>query len=244
MRSVTDGVVTVNIEPAVGYASGVPGDSYHHGNLRTTLLEAAVAAVAEHGPQALVLRDLARQVGVSHNAAYRHFSDREELVTEVAAIAMERLVATIQRRLALVSADDPALLARRRLAETGRGYVDFATSETGLFRLAFASPATVATVGSAPSRDPLGVLSAGLDDLVAVGFLSAEARIDAEATCWSAVHGFATLHLDGALPGDERERETALDRLLVAIDRSYGATTGSPTDPRDIAPSTCRRDSA
>lgn len=235
MRSVTDVVVAVNIWPDLGYASAVPSDSYHHGNLRTSLLDAAVATVTEHGPQALVLRDLARQVGVSHNAAYRHFADREELVTEVAAIAMERLVARLQQRLEQVAATDPVLRARRRLAEIGRGYVDFAVSETGLFRLAFSSTATVATAASSPSRDPLGLLTTCLDDLVTVGFLSPEARTDAEATCWSGVHGFSVLHIDGALSSaSDAEREAALDGLLVAIDRSYGATTGTPTHPDDI----------
>lgn len=238
MRSVADVVVAVNIRPALGYASAVPSDSYHHGNLRTSLLDAAVATVAEHGPQALVLRDLARQVGVSHNAAYRHFADREELVTEVAAIAMERLVATLQQRLEQVATNDSVLRARRRLAEIGRGYVHFAVSETGLFRLAFSSTATVATAASSPAHDPLGLLTTCLDDLVGVGFLSPEARVDAEATCWSAVHGFSALHIDGALNGDDAERDAALDRLLVAIDRSYGASTGTPTDPRDILATT------
>ena len=238
MRSVADVVVAVNIWPALGYASAVPSDSYHHGNLRTSLLDAAVATVTEHGPQALVLRDLARQVGVSHNAAYRHFADREELVTEVAAIAMERLVATLQQRLEQVATNDPVLRARRRLAEIGRGYVDFAVSETGLFRLAFSSTATVATAASSPAHDPLGLLTTCPDDLVGVGFLSPEARVDAEATCWSAVHGFSALHIDGALNGDDAERDAALDRLLVAIDRSYGASTGTPTDPRDIVATT------
>ncbi len=235
MRRVTDGVTAVNIWSCLGYASPVSSDSYHHGNLRTSLLEAAVATVADRGPDALVLRDLARQVGVSHNAAYRHFADREELVTEVAAIAMERLVATLQRRLEQVTTTDRVLRARRRLAEIGRGYVEFAVSETGLFRLAFASAATVATAASSPSRDPLGLLTTCLDDLVAVGFLSEEARVDAEATCWSAVHGFSALHIDGALSGDDAERDAALDRLLVAIDRSYGASTGTPTESGDIS---------
>jgi AcrR family transcriptional regulator len=213
----------------------VASDSYHHGNLRTSLLEAAVATVAERGPQALVLRDLARQVGVSHNAAYRHFADRDELVTEVAAIAMERLVATLHERLERVSTDDPVLRARQRLAEIGRGYVEFAVAETGLFRLAFASTATVATAGTSASRDPLALLATCLDELVAVGFLSPEARVDAEATCWSGVHGFSMLHIDGALSSaDDAERDAALDGLLVAIDRSYGASTGTPTEPGDI----------
>lgn len=209
--------------------------TYHHGNLREALVEAAVAAVREHGPDGLALRDLARRVGVSHNAAYRHFADRDELVAEVAGRVMGRLVDAIRHRLEQVHTLDSVLRARHRLAETGRGYVDFALAEPGLFRLAFASTATVAMATSEPGRDPLELLSRALDDLVEVGFLSPEARVDAEVTCWAAVHGFSALHLDGAFRGATvSDRNQALDRVLVAIDRSYGATTGSPTEPLDL----------
>ena len=65
---------------------------YHHGNLRDALVEAAVDVVREGGPEALSLRELARRVGVSHAAAYRHFADREALVDVVAERALEGLV--------------------------------------------------------------------------------------------------------------------------------------------------------
>jgi hypothetical protein len=86
-----------------------------------------------------------------------------------------------------------------------------------------------------PERDPLHLLGQVLDELVEVGFLDAEARIDAELTCWSAVHGFSVLCIEGPLrQSTAAERSAALDRVLVAIDRSYGATTGSPTSAADI----------
>jgi len=225
----------VKIAVVLGYPAAVTSTAYHHGNLRETLVEAAVGVVRESGPEGLALRDLARRVGVSHNAAYRHFADRDELVAEVAGRVMGSLVDAIHRRLAMVRTTDPVLRARHRLAETGRGYVEFALAEPGLFRLAFASPSTVAMAASAPGRDPLQLLSEGLDELVDVGFLSPEARVDAEGTCWSAVHGFASLHLDGAFQvASAEELSAALDRVLVAIDRSYGASTGTPTDPSDL----------
>lgn len=239
MAMVRVDVDTVNIGATPGYPSAVSGTGYHHGNLREALVEEAVAVAREHGPDGLVLRDLARRVGVSHNAAYRHFADRDEIVSEVAGRVMAMLVDAMQGRLDRIRTADPVLRARHRLAETGRGYVEFALGEPGLFRLAFATASTVAMASSGPGRNPLELLGDALDELVRVGFLSPEARVDAEVTCWSAVHGFSALYVDGALrEATEEDRTTALERVLVAIDRSYGATTGSPTDPRDLAPAT------
>ncbi|HEV2796023.1 MAG TPA: helix-turn-helix domain-containing protein, partial [Nocardioides sp.] len=62
---------------------------YHHGNLRDALVAAAVEAVREGGPEALSLRELARRVGGSHAAAYRHFADRDALVDVVAERALQ-----------------------------------------------------------------------------------------------------------------------------------------------------------
>jgi len=213
----------------------LPVSTYHHGDLREALIEAAVAAVREQGPEGLVLRDLARRVQVSHNAAYRHFADRDELVIEVACRVMEALVDAMQARLQTVRTRDPVLRARRRLAATGRGYVDFAVNEPGLFRLACASMSAMLFVSPPLERDPLALLGGVLDELVSVGFLSSEARTGAEITCWSAVHGFSVLTVDGPLRGStDGERTRALDRVLIAIDRSYAATTGASVQLIDL----------
>ena len=198
---------------------------YHHGNLREALAEAAVEAARESGPDGLAVRELARRVGVSHNAAYRHFADREALVDVVAERGLVGLMAAMDRRLATVTDTDPVQRARRRLQEVGAGYVDFAVAEPGLFRVLFtAYPGAPDHKGG--GEDPYGKLNAALDDLVAVGYLSPEVRPGAEVTCWSAVHGFSVLCTEGplrALPSAEREQ--ALMAMLGTIDRSYGATT-------------------
>lgn len=212
-----------------------PTSPYHHGDLREALIEAAVAAVREKGPDGLALRELARRVNVSHNAAYRHFADRDDLVAELAGRVMGSIVDSMQARLAKVRTRDPVLRARRRLAATGRGYVDFAVTEPGLFRLACSSLAAVSTTITRPGRDPFALLGEVLDELVDVGFLTPAARIDAEITCWSAVHGFSVLSVDGPLQGSTaKERTAALDRVLIAIDRSYAATTGTAIGVRDL----------
>jgi AcrR family transcriptional regulator len=211
---------------------------YHHGNLRDALVEAAVDLVREGGPEALALRELARRVGVSHAAAYRHFTDREALVDAVAERALESLVARIHERLATVREDDPVTRARRRLVEIGVGYVTFALSEAGLFRLLVtAYPDAPDGKGDMAGEDPYGMLNQALDELVEVGYLDPRDRPGADVTCWAAVHGFSVLNVEGPLRGlSSAERDAALMTLLLGIDRAYGAGGDWPA----LAPSTDR----
>ncbi len=207
--------------------------SYHHGNLRQALVDEAVKITRDAGPSAIAIRDLARRVGVSHNAAYGHFANRDELVAAVADHAYRLLVDAMQRRLGSVEANEPVLRARRRLAEIGRAYVDFAISEPGLFRAAFTGPIREDTPASL--TEPYLLLGKVLDELVDVGFLSPNARPGAEMTCWSAVHGFSALCIDGPLSAtDHHTQRDNLDHILVAIDRSYAASTGTTANHRDI----------
>jgi AcrR family transcriptional regulator len=214
-------------------------EGYHHGHLREALVDAAIALAAESGPSGVVLRAVTRQVGVSPNAAYRHFADRDALLAEVAHRAMRGLVEAMARRQESVPTDgDPRQRAVERLEAIGRGYVDFALAQPGLFRVCFAAPpeltlgevpapsaaADPAPSADGPPADPFGVLNAALDDLVAVGHLPAERRPGAEVLCWSAVHGFATLHLDGPLAGTPDDvREAALTAALAHISLGLGA---------------------
>ena len=226
----------VNIPMNSGYPRRVTTAArYHHGNLRATLVEAAVALAREQGPDGLVLREVARRVGVSHNAAYRHFADRDELIEEVARFGLAELVVAMQQRLDGVTTTDPVRRARRRLAELGRGYVDMALAEPGLFRVVFVAYPGVTDRDPSPTPDPLQALHDCLDELVEVGWLAEDHRPDAETTCWAAVHGFSLLHLEGPLRGtDPATRDAALTHLLTAVDRGYGATTGQPVDMDDL----------
>lgn len=196
---------------------------YHHGNLREALVEAAVEVVREGGPEALALRELARRVGVSHAAAYRHFADRGALVDAVAERAMDALVARVHDRLAEVDDTDPVARARRRLVQIGVGYVDFALTEPGLFRLLFTAFPEPPEGKDPDGEDPYSMLNAALDELVAVGYLDPRDRPGADVTCWSAVHGFSVLNVEGPLRGmAEPERDAALTGLLLGIDRGLG----------------------
>lgn len=218
-------------------------DGYHHGNLREALVDAAIGLAAETGPSGVVMRAVTRQVGVSPNAAYRHFADRDALLAAVAHRAMRGLVAAMARRQDEVPTDgDPQQRAVERLEAIGRGYVDFALAEPGLFRVCFAAPPDVTLGsgdlgsgdlgpgdlgpgehGSGVDGDPFGVLNRALDDLVDVGWIHPARRPGAEVLCWSTVHGFATLHLDGPMAGTpDAEREAALSAALAHVSRGLG----------------------
>jgi AcrR family transcriptional regulator len=195
--------------------------TYHHGNLRPALIAAAVELARANGPDGVVLREVARQTGVSHNAAYRHFADRGELLAEVAGVAMSQLAEAMDRRVAAVTKGSPQARALRRLSEVGRAYVHFALSEPGLFEVAFAAEQThQAPTVSPDSGGPYAVLGRALDALVDVGVLTAARREGADVVCWAAVHGFAMLHLRGPLRNVPAEvRDHHLGTLLDAIQR-------------------------
>src|ERR1700734_1475486 len=73
---------------------------YHHGNLKQNLLDAAVGLIGEVGPQAFTLREVARRAGVSHNAPYRHFADKDDLLAEVAAQGFDELDKAMKKSMA------------------------------------------------------------------------------------------------------------------------------------------------
>jgi AcrR family transcriptional regulator len=183
---------------------------YHHGNLRAVLVDVAVELVRSRGSDGVVLREVARRAGVSHNAAYRHFDDRAALLAEVSNSAMADLEGEMKERIDAVEIEDPVARAIERLRETGRAYVGFALREPGLFAVAFTSLAgPAAHEASNRPTGPYALLNGALEELVERGVLPPERREGAAVACWALVHGFAELHLDGPLreiPAETRAR--------------------------------------
>ena len=208
------------------------------GAVRDGLVAAGLELARTGGPDAVVLREATRMVGVVPNAAYRHFADRDELLAAVCSAAMRELADRMAAGVARVPGayGDP-VAARRRLGAVGTAYLEFAREEPGLFATAFAVPqqhayGAAADAGSGArsgagagearaERMPLDYLRAALDELVDAGVLSPGRREGLEYPIWSAVHGLAVLAGPGPLrdvPGAARDH---LEQLTLAfIDES------------------------
>jgi AcrR family transcriptional regulator len=201
-------------------------ETYRHGDLRQALLGAGLELARSGGPAAVVLRESTRQVGVSPNAAYRHFADRHALLAAVSAAAQGLVADSMLAEVdAMSPSGDPVADARRRLRAVGTGYLRFAREEPGLFRTAFSVPDDLANSGApakagAAGLTPFQILSTTLDELVRAGVLPPDRRAGAELHAWSAVHGLGMLIIDGPLRGlTDEMMDGATVRLLDMVDR-------------------------
>jgi AcrR family transcriptional regulator len=189
------------------YDGGMAKQTYHHGDLRRALLEAAAGAIAESGPAALSLRDLARRAGVSHAAPTHHFGDKKGLLTALAAEGFEQLAAALAETRA----------ATGSFLELGVTYVRFATTHRAHFEVMWRPELYHEDDPTlAQARDRAGdALYAGvveLPDGKAAG--DAGSAREAGLAAWSLAHGFATLWLGGALPESDLTPDDAARAVL------------------------------
>lgn len=169
--------------------------SYHHGNLRAALVEAAVGLVTRAGVEGLTLRGVARLAGVSSAAPYRHFADKRALLAAVAEEGFRRLASALH---AAGGADDTLGRFRAR----GRAYVIFATSHPSHFRVMFGRE--LADRSGYPglqdaARAAFDALVEGMSEAQRVRVVAEGDPRELGLTAWSAMHGLATLLLDGRL---------------------------------------------
>jgi len=130
---------------------------FHHGSLRTALLDEAVLVLRESGVHGLSLRDLARRAGVSHGAPRSHFVDRQALLDALAETGFRRLTSRVE--LALAGQDD----VRHRFLRVAHAYVDFAIDDAALMDLMFpASPSPRSSTVAAAARDLFATLDGAM----------------------------------------------------------------------------------
>jgi len=178
--------------------------AYHHGDLRAALLDAALEVLEEDGATALSLRAVARRAGVSPAAPYRHYADREALVSAVAVVGYRELAERL-------GAAHPAPSTPDQLADVAVAYVRFAVDRPALFRIMFGEPC---------DRDndervaATAAVTLYLREIVARCFPGSDPEALAPAI-WALVHGLAFLFLDGKL--EAPTREAVAERVTGAI---------------------------
>jgi AcrR family transcriptional regulator len=185
--------------------------TYHHGDLRAACLDAALELLEEGGETALSLRAVARRAGVSPAAPYRHYADREALVSAVAAVGYRDLAERL-------GAAHPAPSTPGQLADVAVAYVQFALERPALFRIMFGEPC---------DRDndervaATAAVTLYLREIVARCFPRSDPEALAPAI-WALVHGLAFLHLDGKLdafsPAAVAARVTAAVEAMLSAD--------------------------
>jgi AcrR family transcriptional regulator len=164
-------------------------------NLRQKVLKASVALIEAGGLDRLSMREAARKAGVSHQAPYHHFGDREAILAAIATEGFGMLQQELSRSL-----DKHAASRRAALEAVARTYVDFALRHPGYFRVMFRSDAV--PIESYPQAlDNADAAFGALVQAIDRSFAGEppEARRNLAFACWAFTHGLATLLLDGPL---------------------------------------------
>jgi AcrR family transcriptional regulator len=191
--------------------------AYHHNDLPEALTTAALQAITARASVDISLREIARMIGVSHAAAYRHFDTKTALLSAVATRGMWRLAAWMRRIERL-----PAATPGDKVCALGSGYVRFGFAHPGYHRAMFA-PAVARKADFPELREASDAASAPLvravEACMAAGLLRGETNrcVEHSLAIWSLVHGVVTLALDGQFeegvlrvgPGDRIARRGA-----------------------------------
>jgi AcrR family transcriptional regulator len=189
-----------------------PKTAYHHGDLRSACVRAAMQLLEESGETALSLRAVARSAGVSPSAPYRHYEDREALVSAVAALGYRELA---ERLLAAHSSPSTP----EQLAVVAVAYVQFALERPALFRLMFGEPCD-------RDHDERSAATAAVSQYLGEIVARAFPEVDSEAMAtaiWALVHGLAFLYLDGKL--DAPAPSAVAERVTAAVEALLTATS-------------------
>jgi len=190
--------------------------SYHHGDLRDTLMEAALASIAAHGTEKLSLRALAREAGVSPTAPYRHFPSKQCLL---AALAEEGFLELRARFDAVAATPQPDL--EQRLLALGMAYIEFAFEHPTTYELMFGS-----VLGDFSAYRSLQDAAEGC---YLVLYRTLEAGLSPDSSpkltatrlggvVWAAVHGVASLllyHRDSRGAEDPEDPRASLHGMMA-----------------------------
>jgi AcrR family transcriptional regulator len=192
-------------------------NSYHHGDLRRALIDAALTMVIEEGAWNFTLREVARRAGVSHAAAYNHFEDKSALLAEVAALGFQSLTQRLE-----AAARGRSRSARQAFAGIAAAYVRFGVEHPAHYRLMFGAELDKARypVLQEASDATFGILTDVLEQGQSSGQVRQGPVRDQALAAWSLVHGLTTLLIDQrvsflGISTDEAERHARLAGMAL-----------------------------
>ena len=170
-----------------------PQNTYHHGDLRDALVQAALREAERGGPEAISIKALAKALGVSQPAPYRHFADREALLVAATAEAFRQFNAVLRDATRRPS-------KRSKLSRIARATLDFGLQRNGIYRLMFATRVKAGAPSGSElhqaATETFGLVLEALGPPVE-GFLRERHAL----TIWSGVHGVVMLAEPGLLTG-------------------------------------------
>jgi len=196
------------------------GRPYHHGDLRRAIVTAALEILSETQSVEFSLRELARRAGVSHNAPYKHFAEKSELLAAVSAAGFELLTRRIADQIARIG--NP----RAQLFVILRTYIRFGVENPALYRLMFGgnlsgpnnSRPAIERAAAEKMREQLqhAIMDGALGQVITDARRNARKIAGAILTCWSLVHGLTLLMVDG-LVGPREKSDKLCESLVQGI---------------------------
>ena len=189
--------------------------SYHHGNLRQTLLAAEANMIAEHGIESLSLRKLAEKVGVSRTAAYHYFQDKNDLLCAIAANGFRRW----QNSLDKLSSDQ--LTDRERFEQYILGYISFATTNPEEYELMFGRCIWKQSKCTPELQEISRKIFQHQVDMIeywqSTGLVVGDNPLRIAQIIWGTLHGITKLFIDGVYTDVARAEEIVISALPMFI---------------------------
>lgn len=189
---------------------------YHHGDLKASLKKAALRLVREKGPRGFSLNEASRLAGVTVAAPYRHFTDKDALLAEVACDGNELLAKEMRDAMEKVES------VREKMLEVGMAYLLFSAHHADYFAVIF-------NAGLEKAKYPDFARTAKEAFQIIWGLSmqyekSPELGAQRAISSWALVHGLATLSADGALStamGDDRSFDRLRPMLQQFLNQPY-----------------------
>lgn len=189
-------------------------ESYHHGNLRQALMDAALVCIKEKGSEKLSLRALAREIGVSQAAPYRHFEDKVALLSALAGDGFVKLAGQMRACMRDLTSDPVSALQ-----QGAQAYIRFAKDNPETYRLMYSMHVEEFDDEEmeACHQEAFNLLEKNVEVGIQTGAFKSHNKDAVVLASWSVVHGFAQLIIDGVVDMEDLEIETSFQAIGVIM---------------------------